>query len=270
VHFYPFIEKLISLFNRRIIFDFDDAVYLYPSNKEAGRIFNLLWDRKKIERIIKLSKQVIVANNFLRDYVARFTKNVTVIPTSIDLQLYRPAKRLKDPNGQVTIGWIGSLGTFGYLKNIFPVFRELAKRYSIKLKIVGVNGPRIDGIKTCYRGWDINTEIEDISSFDIGVMPLTDDEWSRGKSGTKLIQYMAAGVPAVASPVGINTEIIKDGVNGFLAVNKEDWEEKITALIENRELGTKMARRARADIEKFYSIQANAPKFINVLEEALK
>jgi len=269
IHIYPFIEKLISLFNRRIIFDFDDAIYLYPPSKNPGFFFNLLWDRKKIERIIKLSKHVIVANGFLKKYAENFSKNVTVIPTSIDLGLYGPNNRLKDTNGKITIGWIGSQGTFGYLEKIFPVFIELAARYEIELKVIGANGPRIDGVDTCYRDWNINTEIEDIYSFDIGIMPLTDDEWSRGKSGTKLLQYMAAGVPAVASPVGANTEIIKDGINGFLAADEEQWKEKIIALIEEKELSNQMAKRARADVEKFYSIQANAPKLINVLEEAL-
>ena len=99
-------------------------------------------------------------------------------------------------------------------------------------------------------------------------MPLTDDEWSRGKSGTKLLQYMAAGVPAIVSPVGVNTEIIKDGINGFLADNNENWIKKIITLIENKQLNSDMVKRARNDVEKFYSIQANAPRMLNVIKEA--
>ncbi len=118
-----------------------------------------------------------------------------------------------------------------------------------------------------YKDWDLSTEVRDMAEFDIGVMPLTDDEWSRGKSGTKLLQYMASGVPAVASSVGVNTEIIRDGINGFLADTKDAWVKKIPLLIENEQLRAELVNNARSDVERFYSVQANAPKLLEVIKK---
>jgi glycosyltransferase involved in cell wall biosynthesis len=268
IHLYPVFEKLIAAINSNIIFDFDDAIYLYPSNKRPNIIFKLLWDRKKIERIIRLSRHVIVSNNYLKTYAEKFSKNITVIPTSVDLNYYRNNKTQGNIDKDIIkIGWIGSLGTFHYLENIFPVFKELAKKYKIEIRVIGARGPSIDGLFISYKDWFKDTELDDISDFDIGVMPLINDEWSRGKSATKLLQYMASGVPAVASGVGINNEIINDGVNGFLAGNESEWVERISILIENAKLRSRIANNARADVEKTYSVQANAPRLIKVIED---
>lgn len=271
IHSYPIIEKLIALRNKRIIFDFDDVLYLYPSHKNIGFLFRLFWDKGKIERIIKTSKHVIVGNNFLKNYALQFSDKVTMIPTSIDMSLYNREKKELGKNAKATtIGWIGSQGTFGYLKDLFPVFIELAKKFKIELKVVGAYGPQVNGLKIDYRDWNINTEIEDIYGFDIGVMPLTDDEWSKGKSGTKLLQYMAAGIPAIASPVGINTEIIKDGINGFLADSQGEWINKISFLIDNKSLVDKICKEAKRTVEEDYSTKANASKLIKVIKEVLQ
>lgn len=271
IHFYPFLERIIALLNNNIIFDFDDAIYLFPSHKKPGFFSKLLWDKRKIERIIKLSKYIIAGNSFLKRYAESFTKNVTVIPTSVDLALYTTRQIPRDLSDKVTkIGWIGSQGSFGYLEDIFPVFNELAEKYRIELKVVGAKGPSLGKVRTDYADWSLDTEIKNISDFDIGVMPLRDDEWSRGKSATKLLQYMAAGIPAVASKVGVNAEIIKDGQNGFLIEEGKCWIEKISKLIEDRQLRQAMADNARADVEKLYSIQANARKFIKVIEKVAR
>lgn len=267
VHLYPFLEQLIARRQKNIIFDFDDAVYLRPSSRELGLFLRFLRDKRKIERIINLSKHIIAGNNFLKNYVEKFTENLTVIPTAIDTNLYRKKDKSKEKDNKIIIGWIGSQINFIYLKNIFPVFIELSKRYTIELKIIGAKGPRIDGVKIEYQDWDLNTEIDDIYSFDIGIMPLANDEWSRGKSGTKLLQYMALGIPSVSSPIGVNAEIVKDGINGFLADTNDDWARKISLLIEDKMLCQEMINNARCDIEKSYSIEANAPKILEVIRK---
>lgn len=269
VHIYPFIENLIALRQKNIIFDFDDMLALYPSSSRTGFLFRFFWDRRKIERIINLSKHVIVGNNFLKNYVNNFTNNVTLIPTSIDTNLYKSAVKPKEMKGRIRIGWIGSQGTFSYLENIFPVFIELVKKYEIELIVIGTKGPKVNGLKINYKDWNLDTEVKDITDFNIGIMPLTDDEWSRGKSATKLLQYMAAGIPAVASPVGVNTEIINDGINGFLADTKESWIKKISLLIENKQLCSEMVNNARNNVERFYSVQANAQKLIKVIKKVV-
>lgn len=270
VYIYPVLEKIIALLNKNIIFDFDDPIYLSPLNKKVGLLFDFLWDRKKIERIIKLSKYVIVGNNFLKNYAANFTKNVTVIPTSVNLSQYKSLPKLTDANGKVTIGWTGSQGTFNYLKKFFPIFIELAKKYKIELKVIGAYGPEISGLKITYKDWNLNSEINEISSFDIGVMPLTNDEWSRGKSATKLLQYMAAGVPAVASPIGVNSEIIQDGTNGFLADSFDEWMQKISYLINDRVLANRLSLEAKKTVAAHYSTEVNAPKLIKVIKDVYK
>lgn len=268
VHLYPFIEKLMHLFNKKVIFDFDDAIYLFPSNKKPSRFFTLFWDRRKIERIIKMSKHVIVGNNFLKNYAQRYSRDVTVIPTSIEVSNFnKKIINTSNVTGVTTIGWIGSQGTFHYLESVFPILEILAKKYIIQLNVIGAKGSQIKGVRVNYRDWNLDTELKEIYNFDIGIMPLTDDEWSRGKSATKLLQYMAAGIPAVASPVGVNSEIIKDGINGFLAENKEAWIEKISMLIDNKELCLKITENARKDVERFYSVQANAPKLLDVIRK---
>jgi glycosyltransferase involved in cell wall biosynthesis len=268
VHLYPFLEKLIALRQRRIIFDFDDAIYLYPAQKKTGIFFNLFWDRKKIERILKLSCQVIAGNNFLRDYALQFNRQVNLIPTSIDLKLYPFKAPLPVKSDKLTIGWVGSPGTFGYLENIFPALIKLSKEIPLRLVVVGSRGASLAGLDITYRDWNLNSEIEDICSFDLGVMPLSDDPWSRGKSATKLLQYMAAGVPAIASPVGVNSEIIKDGINGFLAGDDAEWREKILCLARDKALAQGIALEARKTVERDYSVEVNAAKLAKVIREA--
>lgn len=269
IHAYPFIERIIATRQKNIIFDFDDALYLDPYLEKNKRFLWFIRDKSKIARLIKLSKHVIVGNNFLKKYASNFTADVSLIPTSIDLDIYKLDTNPRKASGKITIGWIGSQLTFPYLEQLFPVFIGLANKYNIKLKVVGANGPRAKGIDIEYKHWTLETELDDLYSFDIGVMPLTEDNWSRGKSGTKLLQYMAAGVSAVASPVGVNTEVIKDGINGFLADNNEAWVKKIAMLIENQQLRREIINNARRNIERYYSVQINAPRLLEVIKKVI-
>lgn len=267
VHVYPFVEKLIAARQKNIIFDFDDAIALYPRSRRLGILFRPFWDKRKIERIIKLSKHIIVGNNFLKTYVKNFTDKVTLIPTSIDLNYFKfSTDKLKCKNRKITIGWIGSQGTFGYLVDIFPALTELSKKYNILLKVVGSAGPKVRGLEIEYKDWLFDYEIDDMRDFDIGIMPLTNDDWSRGKSATKLLQYMAVGVPSIVSPIGVNSEIIEDGINGFLAVTKEDWMRKIALLIQDQQLRNRIVINAQNYVEKYYSVQVNAQKFLEVIK----
>lgn len=267
VHAYPFIEKLIARKQKNIIFDFDDALALYPNSSRTGVFFRPFWDKRKIERIIKLSKHVIVGNIFLEKYARNFTKNITIIPTSVDLDLYKQNERHdRAPNEIFRIGWMGSQGTFSYVKAIFPSLVELNKKYNIVLIIVGACGPNYHGLNIEYKDWNLNAELSDLKYFDVGIMPLSDDAWSWGKSATKLLQYMAVGIPAVCSPIGINSEIIRDGENGFFASTRKEWIEKISLLIEERQLSERIINNARSTVERFYSVQINAP----ILTEIIK
>ena len=250
---YPFSEKLIfrkaHLLRKKVVFDFDD---LLPTASL---------------RILKSCDKVIAGNEFLKQKASVFNKNVTIIPTSIDLEKYEfklPKREIEYP---VVIGWMGSPYSFHYLNILWEVFKVLASKYDILIRIVGDQGKEIPGLKIEYEKWSLEKEVEQLHSFDIGVMPLTSDEKSRGKCGLKLLQYMAAGIPAVASPVGVNKKIISDGINGYLAVGKDEWIKKLEKLILNPDLREKFAKNGRLTVEKDFSLRENSKRLIKVLEE---
>lgn len=254
----PFLETLLKkFFRRKIIFDFDDAIYLSSEGYH-----------RKILRIIGLSDHIIAGNSFLKEYALRYNHKVTVIPTSMDTDSYRPGEN--EDNEKVVIGWIGLPMNFIYLNLLGGVFKKLSERYNrLELKVVSSDLHRLhlNGIKVSKREWSREREIEEVQSFDIGIMPLTDDEWAKGKCGGKALVCMACGVPVVCSAVGANVEILKDGVNGFLARGEDEWVEKLSALIEDKQLRQRIGREGRKTVEQKYSVKANGPKLKAVLEK---
>jgi glycosyltransferase involved in cell wall biosynthesis len=194
-----------------------------------------------------------------------------VLPTVVDTHVYRPA----DPaaaGAPVTIGWIGSPSTFGYLSPVLPLIRELCERFGARFRVVGAGEearaeqfPAMDLIP-----WSEMREVTEVQTMHIGIMPLPDDRWARGKSGYKLIQYMACGLPVVASPVGVNASIVQPGVNGFLVDGLEQWREALEALIASPELRHNLGRAGRDRAVSDYSVLAQAPRFAQLLEQAAR
>lgn len=260
----PVLEKIIARLNGRLVFDFDDAIFLPP--KRQGLLYKFIYSQNKVSEIIKMSRYVVVGNNFLKDYALNYNKNVEVIPTSINTERYS-LKPKTDTINKVTIGWIGTPSNFSYLYSLTNVLQKLSRRYRIVMKIIGGEGIRIENVDVVSCKWRYETEVEDIQSFDIGIMPLLDDEWSKGKCGTKILQCLSVGVPVVCSPAGVNKEIIKEGFNGFLAESEREWIEKLTRLIEDKQLRIRMGERGRRAVEENYSIKTNAPKLKSVLEK---
>lgn len=262
--FPPVLEKIIARLNGRLVFDFDDAIFLPP--KKQGLLYKLTSSQNKVSEIIKVSQYVVTGNNFLKEYALTYNKNVEVIPTSIDTERYS-LKQKKDVSDKVTIGWIGTPSNLSYLYSLTNVLQNLSRRYKIVVKIIGGKGARIESVDIISCKWRYETEVEDIQSFDIGIMPLLNNEWSKGKCGTKILQYLSVGVPVVCSPVGVNKEIIKDGINGFLANSDEEWVEKLSRLIKDEKLRHRFRENGRRIVEEQYSINANAPKLKSVLEK---
>lgn len=202
------------------------------------------------------------------DVAKKYGKNITVILGPIDTERYKPADR--SGHKKVTIGWIGSHGNTFYLFEISDVLEKLCRKYpDVEVKLIGTKGFVTDEPKIKLVDWSLATELQELATFDIGIMPLTDDEWSRGKGSYKLLQYGALGIPSVASPVGINNGLIQQGVNGFLAETNKEWEEKLSILIEDKPLREKMGINARKYIQENFSLEASVPKFIGAIKQAI-
>lgn len=260
----PILERLMERTGIPIVYDFDDAIFL-PAASEANRRFRWLKQPRKTKTICQLSRHVIVGNAYLREYVRPYTPRVSVIPTTIDTERYAPKARV-EIRGTPVIGWSGSLTTVEHLRSVELALKMLRGRHAFHLRVIGSAGVTLDGVDVESRGWNAASEIDDLTSFDVGVMPLPDDAWTRGKCGLKALQYMALGVPTVASPVGVNTEIIQDGVNGFLASTPGEWVEKLLRLLVDEGLRERFAREGRKTVERWYSSNVQGPRVLRMFE----
>jgi glycosyltransferase involved in cell wall biosynthesis len=260
----PVLEWILGRKDIPIVYDFDDAIFL-PNVSEANRRFQWLKWPQKTRTICRLSTHVIVGNRYLGNYAVQHARNVSVIPTTIDTDSYAPKKSV-EISGRPVIGWSGSVTTVKHLETVGPVLRALKRLVDFRMKVVGVEGFSLPGLDVESKSWTARTEIEDLTSFDVGIMPLPDDAWSRGKCGLKALQYMALGVPTVASSIGVNREIIEDGENGFLATTEEEWVEKLSLLLSDKGLRARFAEEGRRTIEERYSAQSQARRVLEILE----
>jgi len=259
----PIFEWLAYKLKKPIVFDFDDAIFMENYNP-VNRFYKFLKFPSKAKTLIRLSKAVIVANQFLYEYARKFNPHVHIIPTPIDTNKFWILKR---NSREIVIGWIGSPTTSCYLQLIYSVMQELSRKYDFTLKIVGAEKPvSIHGVKVKNLDWDMGREIDDFQSIDIGIYPLSDNLWARGKAAFKAIQYMSVGVPVIASPVGMTRELIQDGVNGFLVDHENEWVEKLSRLINDAELRKKIGLAGRKTVEEKYSLKINIPKLLSVFK----
>jgi len=262
-----FFEKRFAK-HSKLIFDFDDAIWKMNVS-EGNKSLAFLKNPNKTAEIIQTADMVFAGNQFLANYALQFNSNVKVVPTTIDLEEYQKIPCHK--NDVIRIGWIGSPTTAPYLNLVIPVFEILKKKYNekVEFRIVGDAHFKVENIDIHSVEWKKENEVQELSCFDIGIMPLTDDEWSKGKCGFKGLQYMAFEVPTVMSPVGVNTEIIQDGINGFLASDTNEWLEKLSILIENPELRKKLGKQGFNTVEKKYSKQVWQDQYLKYFEEVL-
>ena len=248
---------------KRIVYDFDDAV-MYRNSK-AIHPFSRTRKRRFIQ-MIRASDFVIAGNEFLKGEVLSVHRNVEVIPTAIDADRY-PLKEYGARKERVTLGWIGDHGSIHYLEKMKPIFEAVGKRYpNAELKIVCDTFFDCQYLPVIKKRWSSEEEVKDLQGFDIGVMPLMDDPWSWGKCGLKIIQYQGVGVPVVCTPVGINKDLVEDGVNGLWAATPEEWVAKLSFLIEDPVLREKMGREGRRRVVERFSIQACGPRLFSILE----
>jgi glycosyltransferase involved in cell wall biosynthesis len=267
-------ERLLAWRGRPpVVFDFDDAIFL-PNVSEANRLIAALKRPQKIASIIRLSDHVIAGNDYLAAYARRFTDAVTVIPTCVDTDRFKPAATtVRDVGGNrpPVVGWIGSPTTAGYLRDLAPVLQRVHQRHPFVLRVSGI-GERLDipGLEIDNRPWSLDAEVELFNTCDVGVYPLTDDEWSKGKCGFKAIEFMACGVPVIAAAVGVNRTIVQDGVNGYLAASPDEWVDKLLRLLEDAELRRRFAAAGRRTVEGAYSLRVNAPVLANAFRRLVE
>jgi len=258
------VERLLESQRVPFLFDFDDAIFL-PPPAPLSRLSNYLRPPHRVETLVRNAGLTTAGNRYLAEFARLHSDRVELLPTCVDTDVYKPGSRPRRP--RVVIGWIGSRSTAPYLRELDAVWGRLDRRSHV-LRVVGgsYHHPSTD---MDTRPWSLQTEAADVADFDIGVMPLPDDPWTQGKCGLKILQYMAAGVATVASPVGVNKEIIKDGVNGFLASTTDEWVEKLRLLAQDEDLRHALGRAGRTTVMESYSLARWAPRFVEMMTKAV-
>ena len=243
------------------VVDYDDAVF------HSYDLHSKHWVRKllgnKIDQIMEKSSLVVAGNAYLASRaIDAGAKRVEILPTVINLDKYNIISSVE--NTSITIGWIGSPSTTRYLQSLAPVFQKVCTHKN-KIVAIGANYFQIDGVEVEVKKWSEENEVLELQKIDIGIMPLDDTPWSRGKCGFKLIQYMACGKPVIASPIGVNADIVEHGINGFLASDLEEWKHYLRVLIDDKELRAKMGKQGRLKVEREFSLQVTGPRLLEFL-----
>lgn len=267
-----FFERLARYFKIPIIFDFDDSIWLNDTSQGNQ---NLKWMKRpgKTADICKIANAVIVGNKYLSDYAKQYNNNTCIIPTTINVK-YHTADADKIEKEYVTIGWTGTRTTLKHFYLLKNVFKNLQTKYGnkIRYKVIADIPPahNCEDIDIEFVEWNKESEIAQLASIDIGIMPLPDDEWAKGKCGFKGLQYMALSIPTIMSPVGVNTEIIEHGKNGYLASTEGDWLQLLSGLIENPDLRQKLGKMGRKTIEDKFTVEYYKDKYINIFNSCIK
>lgn len=261
----PVFEFIISkIWRKKMIYDFDDAIWI-PNTSHENRIVNWIKAFWKVPHICRWAYKVVGGNDYLCRYARQYNNNVLLIPTCVDTQ--NQHNQVKEQHSStVVVGWTGSHSTLKYLDAIVPVLKKVATDFNVQLLIICNKPPAFAIPNLQFLPWSEATEVPDLLRLHIGVMPLEQDPWSEGKCGFKLIQYLALGIPAVASPVGVNKTIIEQGKNGFLCNTPEEWYTALATLIQDADFRGAMGRAGREKVVAQYSVQAAAPAFAGLFE----
>ena len=260
----PFFERIIRLLNSRMVFDIDDAIWEPPAHVTSR--FRGLIDYGWVGKMCGMCAHAVVGNAYLADHVRPRNPNITIIPTCIDMEKHRAKTYDEDPQRAMVLGWTGLKDNLGYMDIIKDVLRDLARKYNLKLCVATGCEYHLEDVEVENHYWTIEDEFDYLSEPDIGLMPLKETLRARGKCAFKALQYMGVCTPAVISPVGMNADVIEDGVTGFLAESPEEWREKLERLITDPALRRSMGEAARKVVEAKYSHTANYPKLRAVIE----
>ena len=262
-------EKLYTLFKAKIIYDFDDAIWVHDVS-DANKKLGWLKNPGKYSKIMKLSDVVFAGNEYLGNYAKQFNPNVKIVPTIIDTNFYQLNGAVKQ-NNIITIGWSGSITTIKHFEHAVPFLKIIKEKYKdrVDIKVIGDSGYKNESLNIKGLPWNKEREVSELSTFDIGIMPLPNDKWAEGKCGLKGLQYMALSIPTIMSPVGVNKNIIEHNVNGLLAEGTDEWVESISRLIDDEELRNKLGKAARKTVESQYSISSSKQTYVNYFNELI-
>lgn len=265
----PFLEYLIArVLRKKIIYDFDDAIWLPNTSEENALAAGVKW-HDKVANICRWSFAVSAGNDYLASFARAYNSRVFINPTTVDTEnVHKPHNR-KDPSDSVVhIGWTGSHSTLKYLHLIESVMTQLEVEFPDKVRFVVIadRAPSLALKDMLFVQWKKESEIADLAVLDIGIMPLTDDPWAKGKCGLKALQYMAMGIPTVASPVGVNTEIIEHGSTGYLCDKPASWLAHLRKLILDADLRRQFGDAGRRKVIENYSTASNRSAFLSLFE----
>ena len=256
--------RLMAALSRRRVFDVDDAIYVRKPRRLGDPVHDSTWRRRKFAATCRWVDVVGAGNEVLAAVAKPDARDIAVLPTSIDTSAYGPPT--VSPTDPPTVAWIGSPENLIYLEMIRPALARLAARHpTMKLRVICSAFPDWPEVPIERVIWSAQTEASSLAAAHIGIMPLTDDEWSRGKCAFKLLQYMAAWLPSVASPVGANTEAVIDGVNGFHASDNDEWERSLERLIGSAELRARFGANGHAHVDERYSMRAYRANYTALL-----
>ncbi|MGI8640506.1 MAG: glycosyltransferase family 4 protein [Pyrinomonadaceae bacterium] len=247
------IEKLVRRWQIPIVYDIDEPHFV-PYVSPANGSFNKLKFFSKFDELLKISDCVFAVNEAIGDYARKFNDNIEIVPMTVDVNRYKPSEKPKT-NGKPKIAWVGTWSNQPNVELAVPPMRELRKEHDFTFRIVADNPMTFEGLEVDFVPWSYDIEVPKLQESDIGIVPVKKSGWSRWKFFFKTIQFMGLGMPIVATATGSNLEIIKDGVNGFLAETERDWYEKLKLLIENPALRQELGNEARKTVVEKFNIE---------------
>ena len=266
----PFFEWMLMRFSGKpSVFDFDDAIWI-PNASDSNQMLRHLKRFKNVNNCCRWATIVSAGNKFLADYARQYNKNVVVNPTTIDTDKWNNGsdeagvQTSRHSNVSFVIGWTGSHSTVQYLDELYPVFLELEKIFSFQLHVICDIPPRFQLQSMKFIKWSKKAEVDDLMTLDVGIMPLPDNVWTRGKCGFKALQYMSLGIPAIVSNVGVNAEIVDHEINGCICKTIDDWRYYLSKLMSDKEYLHSLRRHTKEKVISNYSVQSNTGNFLSL------
>jgi glycosyltransferase involved in cell wall biosynthesis len=258
--------RALTLANPQLVYDFDDALYA-PRSDDRGTSSRPA-ARELLDQMLARARLVIAGNDELARYAMARARRVAVVPTVVDTEVYcRPTPRARS-SGTVVIGWTGTAANLRYLEPLRETIQDIQRedRVPTEFRVISSQAPDWPDVDGSFRRWTLEGAIDEIADLDIGLMPLPDTPWTRGKCGFKALEYMALGLPAIASPVGVMPKILGHGRTGFLAGDPAEWRTYLDRLIADPELRQRLGDAGRREVAERYSVQATAPRLARLLE----